>query len=180
MRHLNKSVMAIIACLWASLAFGQANNDSQWQTPGNAIEPGIVQLCINAAGKAVPCATAVAGAAGFPNGATPITGSGTGTTSSTATLTSTAGKTTYICGFSVGVSGATAVGTGTVVVSGTITGSLNFAIPQVVVTANNQTGLTVPMTPCVPASGLATNIVVTSTMGAGTTNNATAAWGFNQ
>lgn len=173
---MKKLGVILAASLWASVAFGQANNDSQWQTPGNAIEPGIVQLCINTSGKAVPCQTAVQGAAGFPNGATPITASATGTTAATtATLAAVAGKTTYICGFSIN-STATAAAAGNATVTGTITGTLNYemgtgASPAVVQTVQNYN-------PCIPASAVNQAIaVVSAAPGTGGVISVTA-WGF--
>ena len=47
-RKVARPILALTACLWASLAFGQANNSSVWQTPGNQTVGGAVQLCLNA------------------------------------------------------------------------------------------------------------------------------------
>ncbi len=96
----------------------------------------------------------------LPTGAVQITASGTGTTAATtATLAATSGKTTYICGFTIN-STATAGITGTATVTGTITGTLSFV--QGVGTSPAVATLTVPISPCIPASASNTTIVVTS------------------
>jgi hypothetical protein len=56
--NFRKIAISLAACLWASLAFGQANNSSNWQTPGNQVVPGAVHMCINTAGQAVACSGA--------------------------------------------------------------------------------------------------------------------------
>jgi hypothetical protein len=172
---IRRLTLALTACLWASLAFAQANNDSQWQTPGNAIEPGIVQLCINAAGKAVPCQTAVAGAAGFPNGATPITGNATGTTGAVVgSLAAAAGKTTYICGFNVQAVGGTAT-VAPITVAGLIGSS------QVYQGSSSAAGGTVAsaaFSPCVPASAVNTAITITTTADGTATGVDVNSWGY--
>ena len=67
-----KWLVALVACLWASSALGQANNSNTWATPGNQTVGGYVQMCINAQSLAVPCSSAAAGSAGgYPTGATP-------------------------------------------------------------------------------------------------------------
>lgn len=97
----------------------------------------------------------------YPVGAVPVTASAVGTTAATvATLPAVAGKTTYIVGFSIRAV-ATAAVAGNAVVSGTITGSLNFTqFSQAVAT-----GL-VPVEEFfgypIPASATNTAIVVTS------------------
>ncbi len=96
----------------------------------------------------------------LPGGAVQITGSGTGTTAATtATLAGTSGKVTYLCGFTIN-STATAGITGTATVTGTITGTLSFV--QGVGTSPAISTLTVPFTPCIPASASNTDIVVHS------------------
>jgi hypothetical protein len=119
-----------------------------------------------------------AGAAGFPTGATPVTNSATGTTTATATLPAAAGKTTYLCGFQATYTGATAAGAGTVQATNTISGSLNYVAAQVAITNNNQVPIIVTFSPCVPASAVNTTIPVAATLGAGTTNTAVTANGF--
>lgn len=59
-------------------------------------------------------------------GATPVTASATGTTAATtATIPAVAGKTAFLCGFSIRAN-ATAAATGNATVIGLVTGTLNF------------------------------------------------------
>lgn len=115
---------------------------------------------------------------GFPNAATPITISATGTTAATvATLAATSGKTTYICGFSI-TSDATAGLAGNATVAGVITGTMTYI--QGVGVAPAVASLTQNYAPCVPASTTNTTIVITSAaagVGGGTAVNA---WGYQQ
>jgi hypothetical protein len=173
----------IAALLWASAAFGQANKDSQWPTPGNGVVGSAVLLCINASGNAVPCQSApAAGTATYPLGAAPVTGTGTGSTGAiSATLAAAAGKTTYICGFSYQGSDATAAVAANIAVTGTITGTMNFGYVSLAAgaTVPQPPPTTVQFGPCVPGSGLNTAIVVTPpTLGAGATIATVSAWGF--
>jgi hypothetical protein len=182
-KTMKRSLCFCISLLFAGSAYAQApgNGDHSWATPGNATVPGSVQLCPNAAGIAVPCTNGT-GSANFPAGATPVTASATGTTAAVvATLPGVAGKTTYICGFSYQGSDATAAQNGILVISGTISGSLNYGYPTLAL------GATVPQPslagdeyiPCIPASAVNTSIVVTSpALGAGATVATVAAWGF--
>lgn len=169
MRIMTRNVIAALACLWGSLAFGQANNSSNWQTPGNQVVGGVVHMLPNAANLAAPVGPNV------PPG-TPITASATGTTAATtATLAAVAGKTTYICGFSIN-STATAAAAGNATVTGTVTGTLNFemgtgATPAVVITQQS-------FTPCVPASAVNTSIAVVSAAPGTGGVISVSAWGF--
>jgi hypothetical protein len=167
--------------LWLGMvgaALAQANSDTSWPTPANNYVPGVVQACINTAGKAVPCVSGAAGVAGFPVGATPITASATGTTAATtATLAAVAGKTTYICGYQIG-STATAAAAGNATITGTITVTLNVEMGTGTSPAVVQTQST--FNPCVPASGTNQAIaVVSAAPGTGGVISVTA-WGFQQ
>ena len=95
----------------------------------------------------------------YPTGAQPATASTTGTTAAiTATLPGRAGMTAYLCGFAVR-STATAAVTGNVQVTGTIVGTMNFThwtgpvATAIGITEQN-------FDPCIPASAIATNIVI--------------------
>jgi hypothetical protein len=113
----------------------------------------------------------------YPIGSTPYTASATGTTAATAaTLAGAASVTTYICGFSIRAN-ATAAATGNAVVSGTISGSLNFTQW----TAPLASGLGVTemiFSPCVPASAANTSIVVTSAAPGSGGTVSVSAWGY--
>jgi len=113
----------------------------------------------------------------YPVGAVPYTASATGTTGATAaTLAGAASVTTYLCGFSIRAN-ATAAATGNAVVSGTISGSLNFT--QWTAPLASGLGLVEQIySPCIPASAANTSIVVTSAApGAGGTVSVSA-WGY--
>lgn len=149
---------------------------TDYPTPqASVISRGTVTQCLNSAGQAIANTA-------YPCGATPITASATGTTAAVvATLPGVAGKLTYICGFSYQGSDATAAQAGILVISGTISGSLNYAYPTLAL------GATVPQPPpagdeyipCIPASAVNTAIVVTSpALGSGATVATVAAWGF--
>lgn len=113
----------------------------------------------------------------YPNGATPITASATGTTAvTTATLAGTLGKTTFICGFNIG-SEADAFAVGTATITGTITGTMSFR--QAVGVKTSQTLTTGrDLTPCVPASATNTGIAVNSIAASTGGNTTVAAWGY--
>lgn len=108
---------------------------------------------------------------------TPITVSATGTTNATvAALPNVAGKTTFICGFSIS-STATAGLTGNATVSGP-TATLSFV--ESVGTSPAIGGAQQSFSPCIPASAANTPIMVTS-VAAGTGGITTvSAWGFQQ
>lgn len=115
----------------------------------------------------------------YGGGMVPETASAVGTTAATtATLASAAGKTTYLCGFSIRAN-ATAAATGNATVTGTITGTLNFT--QWTAPLASGIGITEPpITKCIPASGVATSIaVVSAAPGSGGTVSVTA-WGFEE
>ena len=127
-------------------------------------------------------AQGVSSGTGIPAGAVIVTASATGTVAAVvATLPAAVGRTTYICGFSYQGSDATAGQAGVLVVSGTISGSLNYAYPTLAL------GATVPQPsptgdeyiPCLPASAINTAIVVTApALGAGATVASVSVWGY--
>lgn len=133
-------------------------------------------------GKFYPCSSSLPLPARlshqYPIGATPITASATGTTAATAaTLAGVAGKTTYLCGFSIRAN-ATAAATGNATVAGTITGTLNFTQW----TAPLASGLGVTEPPvgpaCIPASAVNTGIVITSAAPGSGGIVSVSAWGY--
>jgi hypothetical protein len=110
----------------------------------------------------------------YTDTATPITGNNTGTTGSVVgTLAGVSAKTTYICGFSVSAIGGTAA-VGPITVAGLITGSMTWELASSA--SGNQ--LTVPLTPCVPASATNTSITVTTTADGSASAVAVNSWGF--
>lgn len=109
-------------------------------------------------------------------GVTPITGNASGTTGAVVgTLTAAATATAYICGFNV-----QAVGTGLVgpiVVSGLIGSSQTYQGSAIA--AGGQVAGQI-FNPCVPASAVNTNIVITTTADATATAVNVNSWGFRQ
>lgn len=156
-----------------------------WPDPNaTGVVGGQVPMCLNGSSQAVPCSAstplAVAGGA-YPSGATPITAtfSGADTSSSAATLAAAAGKTTYICGFTVSGLGATALTNVTVAVTGlTGAGTLNYTYSMPAGATVAATPLNVPLSPCVPGNAVNTAIVVTVPGGAGNTNTTISAQGY--
>lgn len=130
--------------------------------------PGIIALGQTTKSASVPVtiasdqgATPIILTSQYPNGAVPLTATATGTTAATvATLAGTAGKTTYICGFTI-TADAPALATGTAAVSGTISGSLSY-LQTILAAANGTSDLTKNFNPCIPASAANTSVVVTS------------------
>jgi hypothetical protein len=111
-----------------------------------------------------------------------VTASATGAAGAiTATLAGVAAKTTYITGFQVTGAGATGASVITVTVTGTISGTLSFNIAIPAGAAVGVTPLIVSFPVPVPASAVNTAIVVNvPSFGAGNTNSAVAAQGFQQ
>jgi hypothetical protein len=116
----------------------------------------------------------------FPIGAISITASATGTTAATtATLAAAAGRTNYLCGFSIRAN-ATAAATGNATVTGTITGTLNFT--QWTAPLASGLGVTEPPVgpPCIAASAQNQAIaVISAAPGSGGVVSVTA-WGYQQ
>ena len=97
---------------------------------------------------------------------------------STATLAAVAGKTTYLCGFSIRAN-ATGAATGDATVTGTISGTLNFAQW----TAPLASGIGIvepPIVTCIPASAINTSISVVSAASGSSGTVSVVAWGYQQ
>ncbi len=106
--------------------------------------------------------------------AIPIQGNGTGSTGAvTCTLAGTAGKVTYICGFSVSAIGGTAA-VGPITIANTVTAS------QVYQLASSPGGstLAVSFEPCVPANASNTSITITTTADGTASAVDVNSWGF--
>lgn len=125
-------------------------------------------------------ATPAAGTAGagFPPGATPITGNAAGSTGAVVgTLAAAAGKFTYVCGFNVSAVGGTAssfpiVLNGLVGAGMTYQGPINATAGELLITQT--------FSPCIPASAVNTAITVTTSPALGATAVNVNAWGFQQ
>lgn len=99
----------------------------------------------------------------------------------TATLPGVAGKTTYITGFELTGAGATVGVVVLLTVTGTISGTLTYAVPVPAGVLAGITPLIVEFPQPIPASGQNTAIVVSvPSFGAGNTNAAIVAHGFQQ
>jgi hypothetical protein len=156
--------IAFALALLSSAALAQ----SFWPTPGNQTVGGAVQMCLNSSGQAQPCGTS----GGTSGGQTPIQGNGTGTTGAVVgTLTSTAGHTAFICGFSVSSTGTGSIGP--ITVAGLLGGSQIYQL-----TAGQPTPLIVQYNPCLPASAVNTNITTTTTADASATAVDVNSWGY--
>jgi hypothetical protein len=112
---------------------------------------------------------------------TPLTASSGNVAASAAnaTLTSVAGKTAYITGFTVTGTGATAGSNILVTVTGVVGGTMTYvlAIPGTATTSITPLQVNFPLP--IPATATNTNIVVNvPSFGAGNTNAATVAYGY--
>ena len=113
--------------------------------------------------------------------ATPITAASGNVANNvaTATLAAAAGKTTYICGFSITSTGSTAAAVVSPTVTNTITGTLTFTYASVAGATLANQPLIIPFNPCVPANAVNTTIPVSvPALGTGNTNTTVNAWGF--
>lgn len=124
----------------------------------------LIKFLNTSVNSALPSGTNTIGTTGqlpYPVGAVPITASATGTTAATtATLAGAAGKTTYICGYSIRAN-ATAATT----VTNTITGVITATLSSVMWVAPLASGLGVDeqiFSPCIPASATNTGIAIVS------------------
>ena len=159
-KHLAAAIILLLASSLPALAICDISFGG---TRGNIVADNIADLCNKNA---------------YPNGATPVTATNTGTTASiAATLAAVAGKTTYICGFSIRAT-ATAGASGNATVAGLAGGTLNFtqwagpvASAQGVLEPN--LGLV-----CLPASAANTTIVITSAAPGTGGVISIAAWGY--
>lgn len=182
---------AAVIIFAAALSYAQAQ--ATFPTPqisNNAAvnAPGTVNMCWDTSSNtAFPCSPLVPlsvwirggnpAITPYPTGATPITGNATGTTGAVVgTLTAAAtGRVAYICGLNVSALGGTAT-VGPITVAGLLGSSMVF---QLASTATG-TNFTVPFTPCVPASGINTNITITTTSDGSATAVDVNSWGFLQ
>lgn len=196
-----KRLFFILGMLLASPAFGQGSEDNRRDT----------QQCLDLAGKSVPCELSdiwlrpqvtSPGKASQPNdpaqvvtlspnsgasqpypaGAVALTETATGTTGgTTATFPALAGKTNWLCGFSVSPGAASSAITITITTTG-LTNNFSLSVGAPVAAAGTTASIvTVPITPCVPASAANTAItVVAGSLSTGGVNQAVNAWGFRQ
>lgn len=118
-----------------------------------------------------------------PTGSTPVANSSgnVANSSAVATLAGAAGKTTYISGLTITGSGATAASVVTAALSGLLGGTLSFTVSAPVGVAVGFAPIVISFNPPLPASTLNTAIVLTlPALGAGNTNAAVSAWGYQR
>jgi hypothetical protein len=159
----------------AQTLWGIAGDNEVDVTSGHGLFVDLMQLGGSAPSVTNPFPTAPNP---YPLGAVPITASATGTTAATtATLTAVTSHTTYICGYSIRAN-ATAATT----VLDTVTGVITATMSSELWVAPNTSGLGVDeqiFSPCIPASGVSTNIaVVSGAPGAGGLVSVKA-WGYS-
>lgn len=99
--------------------------------------------------------------------------------SATATLPAGVGRTTYICGFALTSAGSTAAAVVNPTVTNVVGGTQTFVYTSVAGATLANPSLVVNYSPCQPATAVNTTIVVTlPSLGAGNTNAAAVAWGY--
>jgi hypothetical protein len=194
MRNVFRLLIGVMLLAGAVLpaAAQSPNTDTYFYTPGGGGVNGSVGMCLNTSSKAVPCSApnvtpSPVGVPSYPVNpatqvaATPITAASgnVAAATATATLAAAAGKTTYICGFTITSAGSTAAAVVSPTITNTITGTLTFTYVSVAgVTLANQS-LVVPFNPCIPANAVNTTIPVSMpSLGAGNTNTTVNAWGY--
>jgi hypothetical protein len=97
----------------------------------------------------------------------------------TATLPATQGRYTYICGFAATGGGATAAAVVNLTVTNVVGGTMTYTFGSVAGVGVPDSPLVVNFTPCVPTTGVNTTVVVSMpSLGAGNTNAAVNAWGY--
>lgn len=119
----------------------------------------------------------------YPAIATPVTNSSgnVAAANAVATLAGVAGKTTFLCGFTMTSAGSTGAAVVSPTVAGTISGTLTYTYTSIAGATLANPTLHNAFNPCLPASAVNTAIVVTlPSLGAGNTNATTVAWGFQQ
>lgn len=137
--------------------------------PVNSGNPLPVTSTVPAAGTA---------GAGYPAGATAITGNATGTTGAVVgTLAAASGKFTYICGFNITAAGGTAT-VGPVTVAGLIGSSQVYGLP--VNATASQVLITQNFFPCIQSSAVNTAITVTTTADGTASAVDVNSWGFQE
>lgn len=117
-----------------------------------------------------------AGTAGYPQGAIPVQAAGIGTTAAVgATLPGVAGKTTFLCGFTIG-SQATAATSGNAQIVNAL--SANPSLLQAVAVAPAVATMSQTFAPCIPATGLNTGIAVNAIAAGAGGNTTVYTWGY--
>lgn len=180
MKRIAATAVGLAAIVAAAVAFAQTNFPTQ-QSGINS--PGSVDMCLDSKNVAVPCSglsplpvriVSTFPPYAYPVGATPITGSGSGSTGAVVgTLAAAPGKQTYICGFDVSAIGGTAA-VGPIVIANLTGGSFTYQ------GSSSAAGVTLSrtFTPCIPTSTVNTAITTTTTANGTATAVNVNSWGF--
>jgi hypothetical protein len=171
------SLTAVATLFAAALSSVQAQSQFPTDNP-NVNVTGILNMCLGPDNKARACNDLTSpgvrvlnlvvppypigprGGNGPVVGALPITGNASGTTGAVVgTLAAAPGRITYLCNVDVSVIGGTAA-VGPIVIAGLTGGSFTY---QASSTAAGGLALSRTFTPCIPASGIATAITITTT-----------------
>lgn len=168
MKRLWGPLLGLAALVVANAACAQTS----FPTQNPAINaPGVVNMCPNSAGTAVPCSEitplsakivpgAVISVPPYPVGAVPVGAVGAGSTAAVVgTLPAAPGRTTYLCNVDVSAIGGTAA-VGPITIAGVNGGSLIY---QGSASAAGGPVLTRTFTPCLPAATPNTAISITTT-----------------
>ena len=183
------SAILLAAAVLVAASPSRAQQSPSYPVGGFASQraPGVLALCLNSAGQAVPAAMCDQAAGiskpyspaspehralvvtlspnsgstnGFPSNATPTTAVATGTTGAvTATMAATVGKTNYVCSVQVSAIGGTAT-IGPVTITG-LKGGNTLTYQLASTAAGNY--LPISFTPCFPASAVNTAIAAATT-----------------
>jgi hypothetical protein len=148
---------------------------------GERLSPGGVQDQDGRLVVLVDSGGAGSGTASYPTASVPVTSSSgnVAAATATATLPAVAAKTTYITGFEITAAGATAGAAVVATVTGTVSGTLSYVFTAPTGATVGAAPLTVEFSPALPSSAVNTAIVVTlPSLGAGNTNAAVVAHGF--
>jgi hypothetical protein len=119
----------------------------------------------------------------YPQDAVPLNASSgnVANATATATLTAPAGKTAFIKGFVVSGAGATVGLPVSVTITNVLGGTQTYTYSAAVGALISNTPLTINFPYAIPATGIATNIVVSCpALGAGATNNTVVAFGYSR
>jgi hypothetical protein len=148
-QSLSRIALALLACLWASLAFGQQG------TPFIPADSSSERVAIANSSGNVAAGTA------------------------TATLPLITGKTSYLCGWSITSTGSTATAIVSPTVTNVQGGTQTYTYVTVAGVAAANAQLNITYTPCLPANAAANAPTVTlPSLGAGNTNATVNAWGY--
>lgn len=155
----------------AAVAFNYVWNGATWDQAS-----GLSTGTLGVPSAAYVSVQGAASGGGFPTAATAISGNATGTTGAVVgTLAGVSAKTTYICGFSISATGGVAT-LGPIVIAGIVTASQTYQLFSTATGAN----LSVPFSPCIPASATNTAITITTTADATASAVDVNSWGYQQ